>query len=105
MQDVVSQLKVHSEWFDEVITSPPRLLFYRGRFIRETMRRSRVSEEALRTTARQHGLGSLQKVEAIVLETNGTFSLIKTGQAGDASALEDIPTASDGEDAAARLDE
>ena len=87
LQFAVSWLQTRSPAFSRLMTAPPTMLFFRGRFLRDAMRLARVTEEELRAVARQHGLGSLERVEAIVLEPNGSFAVIEEGTAGDGSAL------------------
>lgn len=54
------------------------------------MRSQRVAEADVRAAVRQHGIDRLEDVGAVVLEADGTFSLIR--QLGsEASALADIP--------------
>lgn len=40
------------------------------------MRRERVTEDEVLTAARRRGFGNLREVHAIVLETDGSFSVI-----------------------------
>lgn len=87
LQYLVTWLKTRSPAFGRAITSPPAMLFYRGEFQREAMRRVRVTETELRTAVRQQGVGSFGEVEAVILESNGSFAVIKSGSAGDGSAL------------------
>lgn len=87
LQYIVSWLKTRSPRFESAITSPPTMLYYRGAFQRDAMRRVRVTESELRTAVRQQGTGTLQDVEAIVLEANGQFAVIGSQVAGDGSVL------------------
>jgi uncharacterized membrane protein YcaP (DUF421 family) len=43
------------------------------------MRRERVTEAEVRQVLRQQGAGSVADVGALVLETDGTFSLVPAG--------------------------
>lgn len=90
LQYAVTWLQVRSPRFAGTITAPPSLLYFRGRFLRDAMRRERVTEAELKTAIRQHGAGSFDEVEAVVLESDGRFAVVKTGKAGDASALEGL---------------
>lgn len=50
------------------------------------MRRERVAEPEVLAAVRSQGVGDVREVEAVVLETDGTFSVIpKTGEARDGS--------------------
>lgn len=70
-----------------IVTNPPVLLYSRGEFLREAMRRQRVVESELRTAIREKKFGSLNEIEAVVLESSGEFSVIES--VGDGSALDD----------------
>lgn len=54
------------------------------------MRSQRVAEADVRAAVRQNGLASLEDVAAVILEADGTFSVIKRAS-GSLSALSDIP--------------
>ena len=74
-----------------VIVNPrPSLILHNGNFVREAMRRQRVSEADVRAAARQSGASSLAQIGAVVLEADGTFSVIRK-LAANASAMADIP--------------
>jgi uncharacterized membrane protein YcaP (DUF421 family) len=57
----------------------------------EAMRQQRVTEGEIRQAVRSQGIGGLTEVAAVVLETDGTFSVIPSSQAGDGSALHGVP--------------
>lgn len=90
LQYVMAWLQVRSPRFASAVTSPPSLLYFRGRFLREAMSRERVTEDELRTAIREHGVGSFDQVEAVVLESDGRFAVVMTSQVGDGSALRSI---------------
>jgi len=71
-------------------TAEPALLLWDGRVRHEDLRRHRLTESELRQAVRQQGSGDLGQVKAVVLETNGTISVITASQYGDGSALEGI---------------
>ena len=74
-----------------VLMAEPTLLFHQGRFMRRAMQRERVTEGSLRGQARDSSLGSLDLVAAMVLETDGTVSVIPKDQAGDLAIVPDPP--------------
>ncbi len=57
--------------------SEPAALVYRGRMIRRAMQRERVLEAELQAAVRERGLGSIDDADLVVLETDGTFSVIR----------------------------
>jgi uncharacterized membrane protein YcaP (DUF421 family) len=99
-QLVITWLSVRFPWFNALVKSEPTLLLYRGRFLPEHMRRARVVEEEVRAAVRAQGILSLDEVEAVVLETDGSFTAIRRSNAADRSALGGLAPAASG--AAAR---
>ena len=87
LQFVVSSLQLRSRWFASVITADPTLLYYRGRVRTSSLRRVRLTEDELRATVRQHGAGTLDDVAAIVMESDGTLSVIRSANLGDGGAM------------------
>ena len=79
MQFVVAWLSVRSPRFSNLVKSEPTLLLRDGRFLRDAMRRQRVTEIELVAALRNQGVGDADKVAAVVLETDGTFSIIEAG--------------------------
>lgn len=72
------------------ITSRPTLLLFEGRIRGDALRRHRLTVSELRQAIRMQGVGDFAQVKAVVLETNGTMSIIPEGKYGDGSALEDV---------------
>lgn len=86
LQFVVAWLQTRWTGAMGFITSPPRLLYYRGEFLRDAMQRERVTEAEMHAAVRKKEFGSMTEVEAIVLESSGEFSVIES--LGDGSALD-----------------
>ena len=82
LQYAVTWTSVRLAWFRRMITGEPALLFHRGDFLPEAMRRARVTREEIRAALRQHGHADLQRVHAVVLETDGSFSVLGDDGAG-----------------------
>jgi uncharacterized membrane protein YcaP (DUF421 family) len=74
-----------------VVTARPTLLLVDGRPVEEAMQRQRVTMSELRQAVRATGTGDLSSVAAVVLETDGSLSVISAARAGDRSALADVP--------------
>ncbi len=88
-QHGVAWLQVRVPGFQKVVKSEPRLLYFRGRWLDQAMRDERVARVELLQAVRSTGNASLQSVEAVVLETDGTFAVVTSMQGGD-SALENL---------------
>ena len=76
LQYVVAWVSVRSPQFEATVKSRPSLLLYRGRVDDEALRANRISHEELRAAVRAGGLVDLEKAGAVVLETDGSFSVI-----------------------------
>lgn len=74
----------------KVVTSRPMLLLRDGEIRTRSLRRARLTEDELAQAVRSSGGGSLEGVAAIVLETDGTLSVIPEAAFGDGSALHDV---------------
>jgi uncharacterized membrane protein YcaP (DUF421 family) len=90
LQYLISWFSVRSGEFQNLIKSEPALLLYRGEIRHTTLQQERVTEGELRTAIRANGIGSLEDVEAVVLETDGSFSVIENLRTPTASALADV---------------
>jgi uncharacterized membrane protein YcaP (DUF421 family) len=67
---------------------PPTLLYLRGEVVQQGLRRHRLTESDLHSAVREKGLGSLENVEAVILQSDGTFSVIRRGgDIGDGSCV------------------
>lgn len=75
LQYVMTWASVHSERFQGLIKSEPSLLVSDGRYLDEAMRQ-RVTKEEVAAALRQHGLDDLNMVACVVLETDGSLSVV-----------------------------
>ncbi|WP_435769507.1 DUF421 domain-containing protein [Nocardioides sp. SYSU DS0651] len=73
------------------VTAGPSVLLWDGRPRPDALTKHRVGLEALRQAVRSTGSGDLGDVAAVVLETDGTLSVIPRSRSGNLSALEDVP--------------
>ncbi len=90
LQFLITWLSVRSEWVRRAVTGEPALLLYRGSCLSDAMRQSRVTAGELRAAVRSQGLASFDEVEAVVLETDGSFSVVRRGDGQSASSLDGI---------------
>jgi uncharacterized membrane protein YcaP (DUF421 family) len=97
LQFVVAWLSSRSHAVRRVVKSTPTLLLHRGRLLEDRLVEHRVTAGEVRQAARSSGVGGLELVEAVVLETDGTLSVVPREAAGSEDALADVdsPHASD----------
>lgn len=77
LQFALTWLSVRSPTVAGLVKSEPRLLVLRGEMLCGVMRQQRVLEAEILQAVRKTGLASLDEVEALVLESDGTFSVVK----------------------------
>jgi len=90
LQFVITRLSVRFDFIKNVVKAEPTLLFDKGEFLPEAMRRQRVAESEIRAAIRSKGFASIEEIEAVVLETDGTFSVIKKSADDSRTALKDV---------------
>lgn len=98
LQFVVAFASSRVPWARNVITSESGLLVYRGRVLSAAVKKHRLSESALRQAIRMAGIGGLNQIGAVVLETNGTLSVVPAESMGDGWALSDVEDTDDAGD-------
>lgn len=76
LQYVVAWTSVRWPAFEKAVKSSPTVLVRDGVLLREAMKRQRVSDEEVRAAVRGAGVASLDDVAEVVLETDGSFSVI-----------------------------
>lgn len=81
LQFIISYLSVRSDQISNLVKSSPALLVYKGNYIRGTMRRERINEDEILAVLRENGLSSLEEAGAVVLETDGSLSVVKEADA------------------------
>ncbi len=90
LQYLVTWSSVRTRWVKRLVTSEPELVAYRGEMLRDGMRRTRVTEDEVRAAMRNAGHAAFDDVEAIVLETDGAFTVVGQGNARGHDALEGV---------------
>ena len=91
LQMIVSWLTTRSKKVEHLLNGEPALLYHRGRFLHDAMRAQRVTESEVLAAARLAGVADLADAEAVVLETDGEFSVIHFGTPRQGTTLRDVP--------------
>lgn len=85
MQYTLTFFAVRWKGFSKFIKSEPKLLYLDGSFLQEAMKKERINEVEILQAVRNQGTGSMEKVKAVVLETDGSLSII-SGEPGNTLA-------------------
>jgi len=87
LQFIIAWLSVRSQAVSRLVKAEPRLLAYQGHLLDGAMRAERIVEAEVMAAVRQQGLASLDAVEAVVLETDGSFTVVNRTDQAEPGAL------------------
>jgi uncharacterized membrane protein YcaP (DUF421 family) len=90
LQFMIAWLSVRSETVSRLVKSEPALLVYQGRMLSAALRRERVVDKEVWAAVRSQGIADLADVAAVVLETDGTFTVVPTMQEPVQSTLQNV---------------
>lgn len=90
LQFVITFASVHYKPFSKLVKADPRLVLFEGEFIETAMQNERLTRGEVCAAVRSSGAASLREVRAVVLETDGSLSVVKAKIATDDSALEGV---------------
>ncbi len=76
LQAAITWLSVRAPRFQALVKSEPTLLVRDGTFLQGAMRRQRITEDEILAALRADGMGGLERVAAVILETDGSISVI-----------------------------
>ena len=89
LQWIITWLSVRSVTVERLVKARPRLLLLQGQLLHEALQQERVTEGELRAALRAQGISAFEDVAGIVLETDGSFSVLKE-LGSSTSALADV---------------
>ncbi len=90
MQFAISWSSTRMPWLRRIVTGEPRLLLRDGTMLDDALRDARVTREEVRAAVRSAGIGALGEVAAVVLETDGSFSVIAGRPGAALSSLDGV---------------
>ncbi len=90
LQFIVAALAVRSASFSFLVTAQPVLLAWNGRLLDDAMRRQRVTVDDLHAALRQRGFASMDQARAVVLEADGSLSVVQASSSGADQSLRSL---------------
>ena len=87
LQFVLTFATARWSWARRAVLAPPRLLYFRGEFLHQAMRRERVSRDEILSAVRESGIPSLEGACAVVLEPDAEFSIVPENDSRDIGEL------------------
>lgn len=90
MQYLVTWASVRAHWVRQVVTGEPALLLYQGDYLPKAMKAARVTQDEVRSAVRSSGFSDVDEVSAVVLETDGSFSVVPQKPDSEKSSLRGV---------------
>ncbi|MGI8599326.1 MAG: DUF421 domain-containing protein [Chitinophagaceae bacterium] len=95
LQFIITSLSARFKIISNIVKSTPSLLVYKGEMLKDMMLKERVDEDEIHAIIREKGYSSVKEADAIVLETDGSLSVIKSIDHDENSFLQKIKTPED----------
>jgi uncharacterized membrane protein YcaP (DUF421 family) len=90
LQFLLTWLAVRTPAIQHLIKGEPQLLLFEGEFLIEALKRERVTKGEVMAAVRSEGISALEEIHAVVLETDGSFSVIKERNRSADTAMSDV---------------
>lgn len=87
-QYLLTWLSVRTATVQRLIKAEPTLLLFKGEMLDTTLKKKRIAKGEVLAAIRTNGHGQVEAIDAVVLETDGSVSVIPTLKSG--SALKDV---------------
>lgn len=82
LQFAIARLITRLPWLERVFIQGPQVLVYEGRLREEAMRQARLTVADVHSALRKAGVAHMESAALVVIESDGTFSVIR--REGDA---------------------
>lgn len=92
LQLVITWCSVRSSFVNRIVKTSPTMLVLDGQLRHDALKRVRVTDDEILAAVRQQGHGALDDIDAVILETDGSLSVIPASQAGNRSAYGKLAT-------------
>lgn len=90
LQAALTWVAARSAVVQKLIKAEPTLLLYQGKLRPKILTKERVAEGEILAALRSSGIASVRDAAAVVLETDGSFSVIKELGSSSDSTLKDV---------------
>ncbi|MBD0330637.1 MAG: DUF421 domain-containing protein [Thermoleophilia bacterium] len=94
LQYAVTSVASRSKRAARLVKNEPALVVHRGAILRDALRRERLSEEDVLQALRSHGVGSLDEVDSVIIETDGSLAVVAESRLRG-SVLDDVGAPAD----------
>ena len=89
-QYIITYWSARSRKISKLVKSTPTLLVYRGEMLERAMKKERIARDEIFAIVREKGFSDLEEIDAVVLETDGSLTLIKKVQDMDNPTMSQV---------------
>lgn len=90
LQYIFAWLARSSSKMEKIINTVPRIVFFNNNFLETEMKLETITKEEIYAAIRSAGIDQISDVKAVVMELNGTMSVIKKSDQNGPSSLDDL---------------
>jgi uncharacterized membrane protein YcaP (DUF421 family) len=90
LQFIITWLSARNKSVSNLVKSTPSLLVYKGEMLKEWMLKERIDEDEIHAIVRQEGFTSIEEIDAIILETDGSLNVIEKIRNGSNDSMKNI---------------
>jgi uncharacterized membrane protein YcaP (DUF421 family) len=90
LQFLLTWFSVRTPIIQQLVKGQPQLLLFEGEFLADILKQERVTEGEIKAAVRAQGLTAVAAVHAVILETDGSFSVIPSPTPGADTAMSDV---------------
>lgn len=91
LQFAITWVSVRFTPFRKLVRSEPSLLYHNDVFVDEALQRQRVSRDEVLQIVRSKGIADMTEVGFVILETDGSFSVMPKSQGDSGKLLSSVP--------------
>ena len=90
LQFSLTWLSVRFTFISNLVKAQPTLLVYQGQFLPQALKAERITEDEILAALREKGVSEVSQAAAVVLETEGSLSILQQAPHGAQSVLRDV---------------
>lgn len=90
LQLIITWISVRSDIIQKLVKAEPTLLVFKGGMQEQVLVDKRVAKGEVLSAIRLNGNASVEEIDAVILETDGTFSVIQKVDLANATAMRDV---------------
>jgi uncharacterized membrane protein YcaP (DUF421 family) len=90
LQYLLAWLAKSSSIMEKVINSSPTLLYYKGKFLKDAMRKEVITEAEIYAQVREYRIYRMEDVMAVVMELDGKITVVKKSHGEIHTSMKDI---------------